>query len=485
MSLHFSNKSSWSRWAMSLALGALSAGCVEQSPDVPSEEDVKVAKENLLAQPPASMKFPVNGELEGKIVYLGMDVDTDKVKPGSPFTLTHYWKVNEPVGADWKLFVHLEAPGTSRSHLNADHVPIGGKYPVGAWKKGDIIRDAHRVSVPGTWTANAVEIYVGLWKGKVRLKTTGGPHDAENRVRVATIPVEGAAAATPVPAGPAKRIVATKVKEGAIKLDGKLDEAEWTTARGTGAFVKTLDGAAAESKAEAKVLWDDKFLYVAFQLEDKDVWATKTGRDDQLWKEEAVEVFIDADGDKATYVELQVNPKNAVFDSYLPKYRENQNDFDAGMKTAVFVDGTVDKRDDADKGWSVEMQIPLIAARGKDATMKSVPPVVGTVWRVNFFRMDMPAGKPQQGTSWSAPMVADFHALDKFGELVFGDDKGSAPASAAATAAPAAPAAPGAPAAPAAAPAAPAPTTAAGTMSKQPVERPALTPKQVEKALGH
>lgn len=151
-------------------------------------------------------------------------------------------------------------------------------------------------------------------------------------------------------------------------------------------------------------------------------------------------MFIDADGDKASYVELQVNPKGAIFDSYLPKYRENQNDFDAGMKAVVAVDGTVDKRDDQDKGWVVEAQIPLAAAKGKEASMKNVPPAVGTVWKVNFFRMDMPAGKTQQGTSWSPPMVGDFHALDRFGELVFGDDKGQAP-----TTPPVAPAAPVAP----------------------------------------
>ena len=57
--------------------------------------------------------------------------------------------------------------------------------------------------------------------------------------------------------------------------------------------------------------------------------------------------------------------------------------------------------------------------------MKNVPPKVGTEWRVNFFRMDMPAGTPQAGTGWSPPMVGDFHALDKFGVLVFGDDKGA------------------------------------------------------------
>ena len=69
--------------------------------------------------------------------------------------------------------------------------------------------------------------------------------------------------------------------------------------------------------------------------------------------------------------------------------------------------------------------------------MKNVPPKVGTEWRVNFFRMDQPNGRPQSGTGWSPPMVGDFHALDKFGVLVFGDDKGHAPNAAAPGPAPA------------------------------------------------
>jgi hypothetical protein len=49
---------------------------------------------------------------------------------------------------------------------------------------------------------------------------------------------------------------------------------------------------------------------------------------------------------------------------------------------------------------------------------------VGTQWRVNFFRMDQPSGRPQAGSGWSPPLVGDFHALDKFGILIFGDEKG-------------------------------------------------------------
>jgi hypothetical protein len=389
---------------------ALAFGCVEQSPDVPSEEDVKAARENILSAPPANIQHPVNADLEDKLTYLGCDVDTETVTPGKAFTLTHYWKVNNPITDDWKLFVHLEAPDTKKNHLNADHTPINGKYPLHVWKKGEIIRDVHRVSVPANWPGNAVEIYVGAWKGPLRLKVVKGPHDSENRVVAVKLPTESARQVE------RKKLVARHVKTGAIKLDGKLDEAAWKDAASTGAFVRTMDGAFAEQKTEAKVLWDDKYLWVAF---DK--------HDDKLWTQEAVEVFIDADGDGKTYVELQTNPRGAIFDSYLPAYRQNQNDWDSGMKVAVKVDGTLDNRTDTDKGWTVEMQIPLEAAKGREKEMKNVPPKVGTEWRVNFFRLDMPTGKPQWGSAWSPPLVGDFHALDKFGVLIFGDDKGNPP----------------------------------------------------------
>lgn len=407
------------------ALGLLAAmglsACVEQSPDVPSQDDIRVAKENLLAAPPARITYAANASLEGKLTYLGADVDTQKVTPGKPFTITHYWKVEEAPGPGWKLFVHLEAPGTKSHHLNADHVPVGGNYPVSVWKKGDIIRDVHKVSVPANWPSPSVEIYTGLWKGPLRMKVTSGPRDAENRIFVARL------ATTVAAPPPAKRIVATRVPNGSVKVDGKLDDAVWAKAASTGPFVKSMDGTAADLATEAKLVWDDENLYVAFQMEDHDIWTTLDKHDDKLWTQEAVEMFIDADRDGKTYVELQTNPRGAVFDSYLPRYRQNENDWSANVKVGVQVDGTLDKRDDTDKGWTVEMQVPLASAKGKEAAMANVPPTVGTVWRINFFRMDQPSGKPQQGYAWSPPMRGDFHALDRFGELVFGDAEGKVP----------------------------------------------------------
>ena len=113
-----------------------------------------------------------------------------------------------------------------------------------------------------------------------------------------------------------------------IKIDGKLDEAAWADAPSTGPFVNTMTGAPAEQKTEAKLLWDNKFLYVAFDNTDTDIWSSLTKRDDKLWTQEADEMIIDADGNGKTYVELQVAPNGTIFDTYLPEYRKYEDSVD-------------------------------------------------------------------------------------------------------------------------------------------------------------
>jgi Carbohydrate family 9 binding domain-like len=237
---------------------------------------------------------------------------------------------------------------------------------------------------------------------------------------------------------PRKRYVARMISK-PIKVDGKLDDAAWADAPSTGPFVNTMSGGPADQKTEAKLLWDRKNLYVAFDNTDTDVWANLTKRDDKLWTEEADELMIDADGNGKTYVELQVAPNGNVFDTYLPSYRKYEDSIDpkkkpyswnSKMNVKVHVNGTLNKREDQDKGWTVEMAIPLEDVKGMASEGPKLPPSPGDVWRFNMFRMDVPKGKAQMASGWSPPMVGDFHALDKFGELVFGDEKGNIPAAA-------------------------------------------------------
>jgi len=406
----------------------LLAACVEQDDDKPTAEDMKLVKANILAAAPTP-RFPVNADLEGKVTYLGLDVEPTTAVPGKELKLTHYWKSVASPGDGWRLFTHIEGPN-HQGFINADHGPVGGKYPVSQWKPGDIIRDQQTITLPASWSHESVMVYVGLWRGPTRLTIKSGPNDGSGRVLAATIPTK----LPPKPEIPRKRYVARRTDK-PIKIDGKLDEAAWKDAPSTGPFVNTMSGGPADQSTEAKLLWDDKFLYVGFENADTDVWSDLPKHDDKLWTEEAVELMIDADRNGKSYIELQIAPNGTVFDAYLPSYRKYEDSLDPKNKpfswnskvtSKVVVDGTLNKHGDTDKGWTVELALPLADVKGLEtkAELPHLPPTVGDTWRFNMFRMDLPQRKTQQASGWSPPLVGDFHVLDRFGDLVFGDEKG-------------------------------------------------------------
>src|SRR5262245_34116952 len=76
-----------------------------------------------------------------------------------------------------------------------------------------------------------------------------------------------------------------------LKIDGQIDERAWQEVPGVGAFVNNRDGSTSNLKTEARVLYDDKYLYFAFRSIDGNIWATMKRRDEHLWLEEVVEVF--------------------------------------------------------------------------------------------------------------------------------------------------------------------------------------------------
>ena len=413
-------------WLCAAMLIGLVAGCVEQGEDKLTKEDEEFVAKNILPTPPTP-QYPVNADLDGKLVYLGMDVTPSQVEAGKDVKLTHYWKVITPPGEGWKVFTHIS--GTNKQNFaNVDHTPVSGKYPAVKWKAGQIIRDQHSFRIPAAWNYDHLEVYAGLYKGPERLAVKSGAND-NNRVFCGAIPMN--VKAPP----PLKRYIVTKTTK-PPKIDGKLDEAQWKAAPSTGPFVDTVTGKPAAIATEAKILWDNRNLYFAFENADTDVWSTLTKRDDKLWTQEADEIMIDADGNGQTYIELQVAPNGTIFDTYLPtvrKYEDSINpkrkqfDWNSRVKAAVKVDGTLNKREDQDKSWTVELALPLADVNGLDKPGVKVPPAVGDVWRLNMYRMDAPKDKAQIAAGWSPPLVGDFHKLDRFGEVVFGNEKGEVP----------------------------------------------------------
>ena len=240
----------------------------------------------------------------------------------------------------------------------------------------------------------------------------------------------GAALSLPAPAQATNptglnQLVATKTTR-PVKVDGKLDDDVWAKAKSSGLFVESIAGKTAPIKTEAKVAWDDKFLYLAFHNEDDDVWSSLKERDDKLWTQEAVVVLIDANGNGKDYIEIQVNPNGAIYDSYLPSYRKAQNDWNSMMTVGVSVDGTLNNSSDQDNGWDVEIAIPWADTIGQSKSESTGHPKVGDTWRMNMFRINFPKGQSQQAVAWSATLEGDFHKLDRFGKVVFGDENGIA-----------------------------------------------------------
>ena len=215
---------------------------------------------------------------------------------------------------------------------------------------------------------------------------------------------------------------------GAITIDGRDDEVDWRTAPSSPAFVDAQGSPETAGAASARLLWDDQYLYAFISVSDDDVYSEYVKDDDTLWKADAVELFIDADGNRRGYVELQVNPHNARFDSWFATTRSQPGDqtWSAGMSSAVTVRGTL-SHGDRDEGWDVEIAIPLVAVKGRDTQMKAaIPPVVGTAWRLNVVRIDKPAESNRvTASSWSPITYRDFHALDRLFPATFGTVRGA------------------------------------------------------------
>ena len=106
-------------------------------------------------------------------------------------------------------------------------------------------------------------------------------------------------AVTGVPAALADSPTYTVHRAGTpITIDGKLDEPAWIGAPDVGAFVFPWYRAGKKEQTVAKMLWDDRNLYVAFLCEDAHIWAEHTERGSSVWKDDTVEVFTAPNPDR-------------------------------------------------------------------------------------------------------------------------------------------------------------------------------------------
>ena len=452
------------RWSAVLFLGILASSCVKPAPSG-EKHDSKAAAEKLkqfvLDAPPADVGDPVNANFSDKVTLLGVRIDPKTgLKPGSKVQFTFYWSVKEKLDKGQKLFTHIVDASGERV-LNIDNVgPLREMHdgsqalPPSDWEPGKVYVDEQIFTVPAKLRTEKIQILTGIFGKRGRLDITAGPHDTSRRAIAATLTVSGLQAAPKnvrVPVLHVEKLEPTAT----IKLDGKLDEPAWKTAASTGPLVDVRSGDVNQAlpvNGEAKVLWSDAGLYVGFIVSQKDVIGgfKKGDQDPHLWTKDTVEIMVDpdGDGDNKDYYEIQVNPQNLVFDSQFDAYNEpkvepdgpfGHQEWSANLKSAVSVDGTLDKSTDEDRGYTVELLVPWKSF----AKAAKLPPEPGSSWRVNFYAM-----KNNGGVAWSPTLgQGNFHKASRFGRIVWSKKGEGAPAASAAPATSAAPTTSAAPAA--------------------------------------
>jgi hypothetical protein len=204
-----------------------------------------------------------------------------------------------------------------------------------------------------------------------------------------------------------------------LQIDGVLAEPDWDRAEKAGPFVRSLDGKGCSAATEARLLWDDAFLYVAFSSEDPNVGSPFTQDDEKLYTSNVVEIFVNPSGDSSHYDEIEVAPTNALFDaSFSGGPRQGMDlSWSSHAQHAVHVDGTLNDPRDVDRGWTAELAIPFASLTG----MPKPRPERGDRWKFNLYRLRQGPGQPGEGQAYSPPLRGDFHALDRFATLRFED----------------------------------------------------------------
>jgi hypothetical protein len=188
-------------------------------------------------------------------------------------------------------------------------------------------------------------------------------------------------------------------------IDGKLDDASWKQA----AHTPPLVGMTAEKvdvETVACVARDERMLYVALDCPEPamNTLVASHNKPDSLevCLDDDVEVFVDVGRTREKYYHLLVNANGTLADRAVGMgLDEGGVGWNSGAKVATAR---------SDRGWTVEMAIPLQSL--------NAAPKPGDVWGFNACRVRRGAVKDIMGqtTCWS-PTFGGFNTPDEFGTL--------------------------------------------------------------------
>jgi hypothetical protein len=172
-------------------------------------------------------------------------------------------------------------------------------------------------------------------------------------------------------------------------------------------------------QTKVKVLYSETGIYFLFYCEDKKLISAMKADNLNLWEEDVVEVFLWTDESFPVYFEYELSPlnyelpiivpnNNGTFLGWLPWHYEG----DRKTVHATSVVGGKKESGSLVSGWIAEFFIPYKLL----APLNQVPPVSGTKWRANMYRIDYDNGATH--FTWQR-IVKTFHEYNAFGIFIF------------------------------------------------------------------
>jgi hypothetical protein len=204
-----------------------------------------------------------------------------------------------------------------------------------------------------------------------------------------------------------------------ITIDARLDEPAWRSAPSVGDFIFNWYTSGEKEQTVAKLLWDDRNLYVGYYCHDKHISAFVTERHGPVSRDDCVEIFLSPNPDRVkNYYTFEINAIGTMLNRCRTDWWTGPPTWEPeGVRYRTTFHGQSRKEESPDdKEWIVELAIPF-ANFARDAA--HTPPRPGDQWRLNLMRLGGQTNR--QSSTWSPipPPARSFHTPEAFGWVVF------------------------------------------------------------------
>ncbi|MDR2887710.1 MAG: carbohydrate-binding family 9-like protein [Bacteroidales bacterium] len=169
----------------------------------------------------------------------------------------------------------------------------------------------------------------------------------------------------------------------------------------------------------AKVLYSEKGLYFLYDCVDKKLNAKLKGDFLNIFTEDVAEFFLWTDEAYPIYFEYEISPLDYELPIIVPNFNGRAQGwlpwrYEGEKKTrhATTVTGGQKESGATIDGWKAEVFLPYRLL----SPLNNVPPVSGTKWRANVYRIDYDHGRTY--FTWQK-IEKSFHEYEKYGTFLF------------------------------------------------------------------